>query len=818
MGRRPRKSRPPDKHDLGRELPARARFSSGAKRLTREFCLTAAVCAFLLLAVALVFSQTLSYDFVNFDDGAYVYENPRLTHGLTAKSVAWAFTAIVCGNWHPLTLLSYLLDYQLYGLNPWGYHLTNVLLHAAAAIALFLVLRRMTGDFWPSAFVAAAFAIHPLRVESVAWVGERKDVLSGLFFMLTLGAYVGYVRHARSLVRYLLVIVLFALGLMAKPMLVTLPLVLLLLDYWPLGRMSLPSAGGKEGDRSMFSDNAFLAGNADWPKNGPVPWRLVVEKLPLLALSAASCVVTPLVQGTAVARLDITPLYSRFVNMFIAYVAYIRQFFYPAGLAVFYPHFGTKLPIWLGVVTALILALICVAVVVWRRRCPYVLVGWCWYLGMLVPVIGLVQVGAQAMADRYTYLPQIGLLIALGWAAKHFLASWAYRAWVYGVAATLVLAVLMGCARQQATYWLNGETLWNRALACTRFNAVAHYNLGNILADKGRVDEAIAQYQEALRLRPKDAEVYNNLGNLLNKNGRGDEAIANLRISLQFDPGDAFAHNNLGVALADKGRFDEAIAEYREAIKIKPNYAKALNNLGSVLDNRGRSDEAAATYEKSLKIEPDDADVYYNLGIIRYNQGRTDAAIAYFQRVLELNPNQTKARHNLAVVLLERGQLDEAIFHFSKAVEVDPKNSAARQTRDGAVAQRQEIVKAVAQDREQLRSRPDDPMLLTKIAWTLATNPIASIRNGAEAVELAGRAVQLSGGSEPVSLNILAAAYAEAGQFAKAVETAQQALALAISQNKIPQADALRVRIKLYQSGFPYRQIQQPSTPKSGQP
>ena len=415
MSHRPKKNRPRDNRDPGRckgrapgTIDCRTSLAdthpSTLSFWKRNTYTVAAVCGFLLLAVALVFGQTVRHDFVNYDDNAYVYENPQVAGGLTAHGIAWAFTSFHVSNWHPLTWLSHMLDCQFYGLHAGGHHLTNVLLHAATAILLFLVLRRMTGDLWPSAFVAAVFAIHPLRAESVAWVAERKDVLSGLFFMLTLGAYAGYARRPFSLGRYLTVVLLFALGLMAKPMLVTLPFVLLLLDYWPLGRI---------GPHRRTGISSFR--------------RVVVEKIPLLALTAASCVATVIAQGTAVIAIDVIPLPSRIANALVSYVAYMGQLFYPAGLAVLYPHPEGGLPIWKVAASSLVLAGISAAALVWRRRFPYLFVGWFWYVGMLVPVIGLVQVGLHAMADRYTYLPQIGLCIAVTWGVAQLAASRRYH-------------------------------------------------------------------------------------------------------------------------------------------------------------------------------------------------------------------------------------------------------------------------------------------------------------------------------------------------------------------------------------------------------
>ena len=433
--------------------------------------LATAVCGLLLLMVAIVFARTVQCDFVNFDDNAYVYNNPQVAHGLTGESIAWSFTAFHSCNWHPLTWLSHALDCQLYGTqHPGLHHLTNVLLHAAVAILLFLVLWRMTGSLWPSAFVAAVFAVHPLRVESVAWVSERKDMLSGLFFMLTLGAYLHYVRHPFSWARYLLVIVMFALGLLAKPMLVTLPFVLLLLDYWPLGRITSRGWGGS--CTATPGATVQLSPQLKRGRQECLP-HLIAEKLPLLLLAGAECMATSAAQQKALVPVDIVPISSRIANAVVSYVAYLGQFFYPVGLSAFYPHPQDSLPMWKIAVAATVLIGISLAVVLAWRRIPCLFVGWFWYVGMLVPVIGVVQVGSQAMADRYTYLPQIGLCIAVTWSAaavgQIFLSAKknaGYRRWAGGVASALVLAALMACASQQTTFWQNSETLWTRAVAC----------------------------------------------------------------------------------------------------------------------------------------------------------------------------------------------------------------------------------------------------------------------------------------------------------------------------------------------------------------
>ena len=412
----------------------------------RTFLPSLAICVFLLAAVAAVFGQTLRYDFIkDYDDNHYVTENRHVTEGLGGAGIAWAFTTFHATNWHPLTWLSHMLDCQFYELWPGGHHLSSVLLHAATAVLLFLLLRRMTGALWPSALAAAVFAVHPLRVESVAWIAERKDVLSGLFFVLTLWAYVAYAGRPWSWFRYSLVVLLYALGLMAKPMLVTLPFLLLLLDYWPLGRFA-PAAKGAAG-----AGPAATARRLGW---------LLLEKVPLLALAAASCVVTLLAQARGHDGMDLLPMSDRAANAVVSMAAYLGNFFYPAGLTILYRHPGSW-PRWEVAAAAAVLAIITAAAILCWRKCPYLIVGWLWYLGMLVPVLGLVQVGSQAMADRYTYLPMIGVTIALAWLLASAAENWRWGGPVFGAAAALAVAVLMGCAWQQTSYWRNSETLWD---------------------------------------------------------------------------------------------------------------------------------------------------------------------------------------------------------------------------------------------------------------------------------------------------------------------------------------------------------------------
>ena len=605
------------------------------------------MCVFLLAAVWLVFGQTLGYGFVNFDDGTYVYDNPQVVHGLNLKGIEWAFTHSVAGNWHPLTVMSHMLDCQIYVLHAGGHHLTSLLLHAATAILLFLVLRQMTAALWPSAFVAAVFAIHPLRVESVAWVSERKDVLSGLFFMLTLWAYTRYaqdvtgdrcqVTGTEKAIRppvmsrvtchvsrfYWLVLLFFVLGLMCKPMLVTVPFVLLLLDYWPLNRFGAAA--------NRFS----------------IARKLVVEKIPLIAFSIAMCMVTFLIQQPDKEIF----LSLRISNALVSYSAYCGQMFYPVGLALLYPYPSHGLPMGQVILALLLLIAVSAGAFYWRQKHPHFLMGWLWYLGMLVPVIGLVQVGIQARADRYTYLPQIGLYILLTWTVVELTASWRSRRWVLGGGAVAVLAALIACARTQTAYWRDSESLWTHTLACTSGNSVAHSKLGHAFHDQGRMDEAIAQLEKALEINPDDAEFHYNLGNAFLQQGHVDEAIARYQKALEINPNYAEAHNNLGDAFRQQGRMEEAIARYQKALEIKPDYAEVHNNLGVVFARQGRNEEATAQYQKALAIKPDYAEAHYNLGNAFLKQGHVAEAISSYQKALAIKPDYVEVQNNLALVL-----------------------------------------------------------------------------------------------------------------------------------------------------------------------
>src|SRR6266581_2612724 len=530
----------------------RVRAQSIALHRARRWWLTIGVCIALASLTWAVFGQTLGHDFVNYDDPRYVYENTKITSGLSIAGIGWAFAHIHSENWHPLTTISHMLDCQLYGLKAGWHHFSNVLLHAIASILLFFALQRMTGAFWRSAFVAAVFAIHPLRVESVAWIAERKDVLSGVFFMLTLLAYLYYVRLPRT-GRYLMVVFVFACGLMSKPMLVTLPFVLLLLDYWPLDRI-----------------------------RGQVSKR-VLEKIPLIALSAVSSIATLVAQKGAVGYTEELPVLERFNNAVLSYVLYIWQMLSPVNLAVFYPHPENRLPLWQISSSFLLLICITAVAIALRKKRPYLITGWLWYLGTLVPVIGLVQVGWQGRADRYTYLPQIGLYIAVTWALTDLTTSWRHRRTILSAAALLTIGLLSWDAWVQTSYWRDSETLFKHALAVTTNNDVAENNLGIVFQQKGQLDEAISLLKSAVDLRPDNSPAHENLAKALLQKGQVADALIHYRKLLELQPDNIEVHNIVGTVLVHQGQIREGVEEWQKVLEIQPDNGNALSNLGWVL-------------------------------------------------------------------------------------------------------------------------------------------------------------------------------------------------------------------------------------------
>jgi protein O-mannosyl-transferase len=588
---------------------------------------TVFVYLFLATITFAVFGQTVRYDFVNFDDDLYVYNAPAIKAGLTVKGIVVAVTSPHARNWHPLTTISHMLDCQLYGVNAGGHHATNVLLHVVAVLLLFSVLRQMTDALWKSAIVAALFAIHPLHVESVAWVSERKDVLSAIFFFLMLMTYIRYAR-APSITSYLAVVVLFAAGLMSKPMLVTAPFILLLVDYWPLRRFEKPSA-------------VTSAKNPKTGKQKRGTQNLLLEKIPLLVLSAGACAITFMLQKRATGAIPPLPLLWRLQNALVSYVIYIWKTVWPTQLAIFYPHPNDTLTIWQVAGAMTLLVGITLVAIMLRKQRPYLFTGWFWYVVMLVPVIGLVQVGEQGHADRYTYLPHIGLFLVAVWLVADVLPARDTTA-PYAVAAVgVIIVALASAAFVQASYWRNSETLWTHAIAVTSENDVAHNNLGYLCVNRSDLESAISHFTTAANIRSH-------------------------KVNPHYYVASALVQMNLGDGLAQKGQANEAISHYDEAIRLVPNYADAYYNRGNVLFTNGRVDEAIADWERSLQLKPNDADAHTCLGNALLRRGFPNEAIAHYEKALELAPEDARSRNNIAWLLATSS--DPAIRNGARAV------------------------------------------------------------------------------------------------------------------------------------------------------
>jgi tetratricopeptide (TPR) repeat protein len=614
-------------------IAARAPVSSQSIDKTNRRWLSISVCIFLAALTWIVFGQTLRYQFVNYDDQNYVYENAKITSGLSTAGLAWAFTHVHAQNWHPLTTISHMLDCQLYGLQAGGHHLTSVLLHTLAVILLFLVLREMTGALWQSAFVAAVFAIHPLHVESVVWVAERKDVLSAVFFMLTLLAYARYVR-APSVGRYLSVALLFALGLMSKPMLVTLPCVLLLLDYWPLNRSQTSDVRRhKAGFESATLEKQSFA-------------RLILEKIPLVALSIISSGLTLFAQKQAIGWIEQLPLAWRLNNAAISYALYVWQMLWPMKLAVFYPHPENRLPMWEIILALAGLIAVTAGVFALRKRHPYLVTGWLWFLVMLVPVIGVVQVGWQGRADRYTYLSQIGLYILVTWAVVDLSASWRRQREILGAGGAIIIAVFSWRASIQTSFWNNSETLWTHTLAVTSDNDVAQNNLGIILLAHGKLNEAISRFQAAVNLRPENGPAHDNLAKAFLQKGQVADAMVHYRKLLEIQPENVEARNILGTVLIQQGQVREALEQWQETLAIQPENGNAKSNLAWVLATspEGSLRDGARAVELSqqaLRLSGGKNPIIFRTLAAAYAEnGRFSQAIETAQRGIELANSQ----------------------------------------------------------------------------------------------------------------------------------------------------------------------------------
>ena len=620
----------------------------------------------LIVVIIVPYLQVINFDFVDFDDGLYITENIHVQKGLTIEGLIWAFTTFHSANWHPVTWLSHMLDYELYGLDPMGHHWTNIQLHMANTLLLFLILQMMTGAIWQSAFVAALFALHPLHVESVAWVSERKDLLSTFLGLLSIAAYYHYVKTF-GLKNYLMVIIFLSLGLMAKPMLVTFPFVLLLLDFWPLKRFQFKN------DRMLQSDRVTFFGFQGF-------FRLFLEKVPFFIPVIFSCILTFFAQksGGALVPLESLSLKTRIANALISYVSYVFKAIWPGNLAVYYPYTADTFPVWQICGAALLIVSVFCGAICLLKQYRYVAVGLFWYFGTLIPVIGLVQVSDQAMADRYTYIPLTGLFIIVAWGVSDLLVKWHYRKIFLGISAVIILSALTVCTFSQASHWRNTITLFENAVKVTENNYKALNNLGAALVDKGKYDEALLYFAEALRINPQKTDARNNLANILFLQGKPDEAVFHYNEILKCNPQEIDTLNNLANVLSAQGKRDEAVLHYKEAIKINPDYADAHYNLANALFAQGKRDEAVLYYKEAIKINPDYVKAHYHLGNILINQKKMKEAMFHFAETIRISPDYAEAYNKIGLILAEQGKYKKAEVFFLKAIRIKPNYPKAR--------------------------------------------------------------------------------------------------------------------------------------------
>lgn len=824
---------------------------------------------FLATVTLLALGQVCLNEFVNYDDTKYVTENPHLKAGLTLASLRWAWTDFRYCMWNPLTRMSLLVDHALYGMEAWGYHLTNLLWHLTNVLLLFGLLQRLTGAFWRSLVVAALFAVHPLRVESVAWVTERKDVLSTFFGLLALWAYLRYVERS-DLVRYLCIVVAYLLALLAKPMLVTLPFLLLLLDYWPLRRLQwndYGEAGSPQGSPEKTSPPAGIG-------------RLLGEKLPLFVIAAIFCVITAVTHQEigAMHNLESVPLIYRAGNGAVAYAQYLLMTIWPTGLTIHYPHPREMLPWGRVAGAAAVLLLISAGAIRMARTRPYFLVGWLWYLGTLIPVIGLVPNNNCPYADRYTYVPHIGLFVLVIWAGVDLAGRWQVGRIVAGCASGLVLGACLVLTGQQVRTWQNSEALWEHALQVTENNDAAHCKIGTLLFQKGRLAEAGWHLREALRLNPRDLAAHINIVTVLVAENNLAEAEQHCFEAFRLNPRNAVAHAKRGSVLELQGKLQEARTELEEALRLDPDFVQAHIGLGQALESQGHLLEADESFRAALRLDPDNPGAHAKLGRVLAREGKVAEGREHVLRALQLEPTYGEAHMNLGILLMAQGDLVRAERHLIAATQYTP-NSPETHLRLGALLQRRgelreagshlaetirlqpdcveaydnlgvvfeklgKMAEAVKCYRQAVRLRPDLidahcnlagalhdlgqteaaaaeyaeasrldphwPEAANQAAWGLATHPDRKLRNGPEAVRLARQVCQATGNRVPQFLHTLAASYAELGRFDEAAKIDEVAQGIAISMSETTLAKEIEARLSLYKEHKPYREEPKP--------
>ncbi len=612
------------------------------------------ICILLSVLIVAVYWKIQYHEFVNYDDGRYITENKHIK-GFSKENFIWAFTKSHSANWHPITWLSHTLDIRLFGLNPKGHHLTNLVFHIANSLLLFLVFARMTGAIWKSCVVASFFAFHPINIESVAWAAERKNLLSTFFWFLTMWTYIHYVQK-RNLARYSMVFLFFALGLMSKAMLVTLPFILLLLDYWPLKRFEI-----------AHLKRLFLSDVENQIENKKKLLNLILEKIPLLFLAVGSCIVTLSAQKLAGAIVSIESVSSatRISNAMVSYLRYLEKMVWPTDFSVFYPYPIDELYIWKGLVSGFFLTGITIVILRLIKKTPYLSFGWFWYLGTLIPVIGLVQVGQQGMADRYAYIPLIGIFIIIAWGLPDLLKHFHFKKPLLLFLVLIFFSVLMRLSWVQLHYWQNSEKLFNHAIEVT---------------DK--------KY-------PSFVGIYNNLGVVLNKQLKFKEAMVHLKSAVKLQPTYSEAHNNLGNALSGLNRFREANIYYKEAIRLNPNYPEAHNNLANSLSKQLRLDEAIIYYKKAIQLKPEYYEAHFNFGVTLNKWNHSEQAIGYLEEAIRLNPNFTKARLSLGNILRQKYKFKTAIHHFQTIIKMNPNHAIAHNSLGSALAEQGNFEQAI---------------------------------------------------------------------------------------------------------------------------
>lgn len=707
------------------------------------------ICWLIALLTFVIFSKAIICGFTNYDDPVYVTENPHVHAGLCVNSIKWAFSSLYAANWHPVTWLSHMLDWQIYGSKPAGHHFTSLLIHIVNSILLFLLLNKITGRIRCSALVAVLFAIHPLHVESVAWIAERKDVLSTMFCMLTMLAYVQYTKQRLKLL-YLCMIAAYVIGLMAKPILVSLPLLLLLLDYWPLARFK---------DKNISSKSIFA------------------EKVPLVLLAAASCYVTIIAQRSygALNSFEKVPVNIRIPNAIVSFLIYLRKTIWPNDLAVFYPHPVNTIPVVLVAFSTVFTVCVTIFALAQFKKKPYLTFGWLWYIVSLVPVIGLVQVGGQAMADRYTYLPLIGIFIAVVWGVSDFLQSFTIGHKVMSAIgyslALLIIAALCGCTWKQVGYWHNSYTLFSHAARITRENAVVDNNLGLALFERKKITQAAELFKRALANSPFDAKAHINLANTYAVQRKFKPAEYELISAIQYDPKEPKTYYNLGNIYSMENKLDKAIRCYSKSLEIDPGFFEAQLNMGNALSLKNRPVEAIEHFNEAININPCSPQVHYAIADAFSSIGRKNEAAQHYYRSLRIHSNSPIVHFHLALVLDDMGNISEAVKHYQIYLKTNPKS----------------------------------PEASNNLAWIFATSSDKNLRNPAEAVRLAEIACKYTQNKRPDFMDTLAAAYASKGDYGKAVSVANTALNTAFSTKQPALAADIRQRQRLYLAQKPYR-------------